>query len=355
VLVIQKTKKTNKMSLATIEQIVEIKPFPDPEVTRLEIAKVLNYECVVGKDTFKTGDLVVFVYPDSVLPDKKWAEPYRKYSKKRVKTVKIRSFLSFGIIESLENVGLKTADTDTSYEIGKDASKELGIEKYESEVPKDLKFKSMMLPFNIPVTDETKWQSVKNLKELMGTIVDVSLKIDGTSTTFYYVLEKEDRPAQFGLCSRNGELKTDSENVYTRVLKKYDIENKLKNYCEKHNVSLCLRGETHGQSVQNFSHNYHCKLPVSIAFFNVYNIDTMSYERRGSEHYYLNVCKELDLPVCNELEDSVELTQELIDKYDNVLNEIELESGKKIPFEGVVIKGPTFSFKVINKHYDMRK
>lgn len=341
------------MSLATIEKIEEVRAFPDPEVNRIEIARVLNYECVVQKDTFKVGDVVVFIYPDSVLPDASWATVYKKSSKNRVKTIKIRSFLSFGIIETLQNVMLNNVmlNNDILYEIGQEVSQELGITKYIGSVPKDIKIKSSILPFHIPITDETRWQSERKLSNKFGKLVDVSLKIDGSSVSYFYNLKTE----EFGCTSRKCELKLDSENVYTMNISRYNIDTKLKEYCEKHNVSLCLRGEVYGQSVQNFNYNYHCKLPVNVAFFSVWNIDTMSYEGRDSKHYYVNVCKELNLPIVEMLEENVPLTQELINKYDNELKEVCLKNEKSIAFEGIVIKGSDFSFKVINKHYDMRK
>ena len=48
-------------NLATIEEIVEIFPHPDPTVERLEIAKVLNFTCVVGKGSYQVGKKVILV------------------------------------------------------------------------------------------------------------------------------------------------------------------------------------------------------------------------------------------------------------------------------------------------------
>ena len=349
--------------LATLERIVEVKSFPDPEVTRLEIAKVLGYECVVGKDTFKPGDMVVFVFPDTVLPEPAvapWTEPYQKYSKKRVRTTKIRNFLSFGIIESIDNTGLSKHPeyNPEIYVEGTEVSSLLGIYKYESDPPKDLKVKANKLPYNIPHTDETRWQSLKKLDNLFGSLVDVSLKIDGSSVSYYYIRGDDSKsiPEQFGCTSRNCEMKLDCENQYTRQISKYNIQERLKEYCQKHNVDLCLRGETYGISIQNMSHNPHCKRPQDVSFFSVYNITKGSYEHKGSMHYYINVCEKLKLPVVDTLEENVPLTMNLIRKYDTELKEIHLKTfGKEVPFEGVVIKGSDWSFKVINKHYDLKK
>jgi hypothetical protein len=50
---------TENLNLATIEVIEDIFPHP----------KVLNFTCVVGKGSFKKGDLCILIQPDSVLPD----------------------------------------------------------------------------------------------------------------------------------------------------------------------------------------------------------------------------------------------------------------------------------------------
>ena len=83
-------------NLATIEQIVEI--FPHSNAERLEIAKVRGYNIIVPKDKYKVGSVVVLIHPDVVLPEKPWAETFKKYAPKRVRAIKIRGEYSWGII-----------------------------------------------------------------------------------------------------------------------------------------------------------------------------------------------------------------------------------------------------------------
>jgi len=87
------------MKDATIEIISEV--IPHPNADRLDLAKVLGFQCVVPKNQYKQGDMVIYIRPDSVLPTDPWAEEYRKYSPKRVKSVKIRQIWSEGIIVPL--------------------------------------------------------------------------------------------------------------------------------------------------------------------------------------------------------------------------------------------------------------
>ena len=162
--------------IATIEKIKSV--CFHPEADRLDLITVLGYQCVTQRGLYKEGDIVVYIQPDSILPEEPWAEDYRKYSPKRIKAVKLRGRWSEGIIvraDLLEGV------IDTSIinpnNIGLDVSELLGIKHYEPPVPQDLSAKGL-LPFGIPRTDETRWENMED--ELpYGEVVDVTLKIDG--------------------------------------------------------------------------------------------------------------------------------------------------------------------------------
>src|SRR5690606_23881543 len=121
-------------------------------------------------------------------------------------------------------------------------------------------------------------------------------------------------------------------------------------YCQKHQVSIALRGESYGQGIQGMKKNPHSKLSKGLAIFSVYLIDERKYARKGHQHYFLNVCKELELPAVPVLETTI-LTEDLIEKYSKQINK--LQSGDY--FEGVVIQHSVGSFKVINKYYDSEK
>ena len=329
-------------SLATIEEIVEIFPHPDPTVEKLEIARVLNFTCVVSKGSYQVGERVILIQPDSVLPDKPWTEPYKKFSKSRTRAIKIRGFISFGIIEKLDLLDT-LGEPEYQYSIGTDVTELLGITKYNPPAPQDLQAKGN-LPFSICKTDESNWEGIRNLNNYLGKTIDVALKVDGQSCSFYY------KDGQFGVLGRTLEYKPDTENKYTSHISRYDLYNKLSLYCDTHKVNLVLRGESYGQGIQNLKNNPHSKLPLNIAFYSVWLIDEMRYAGKGEKHYFVNVCKELDLPTVDILEEDVILTKELIEKYDRGIDKVNDQ-----PFEGVVIKGTDFSFKVINKQYDSKK
>jgi hypothetical protein len=174
------------------------------------------------------------------------------------------------------------------------------------------------------------------------------------------------------------EYKEECSNRYTAQIERYDIKNKLVQYCTELGMSLCIRGESYGDGLQAHSFNPHAKEKAGLAIFSVYLIDERRYARKGHPFYYPLVAEQLGLPTVPILERDVVLTQELIDKYSVGLKKID---GK--PFEGVVINHGDYvieresnimvcpdgverdvggaktyvahSFKVISKHYDSQK
>jgi RNA ligase (TIGR02306 family) len=86
------------MKIATIENIHSIQKHPNAD--SLALAKVLGYQVIIGLDSFKEGENVVFIQPDTLLPEEPWAEMFRKRSS-RVKACKLRGEWSMGIVMPL--------------------------------------------------------------------------------------------------------------------------------------------------------------------------------------------------------------------------------------------------------------
>jgi len=335
------------MKLASIELITEIKPHPNAD--KLDIVKVLGYNCIVGKGDFDVGDSVVLIQPDTVLPDKPWAEMFKKRSS-RVRAMKLRGVWSLGIVmkpcDVLDLYFFEDQNGRLKNNIGFDVAKLIGVVKYETPQPQQLDAKGP-LPYGLNKTDEERFQ---NLTELpFGETTVVTLKVDGQSGTYYCHKDRQTGEWTTGICSRTLEMKTECDNNYTRINKKYDILNRLLGYCQTHDVSLALRGEIYGNNIQKSNNNPHSILPLDFAAFNVFNLDTHEYENIADVHSYQNVCVTLGLPMVMPVA-VIDLTPELIKHYAEDISEID---GK--PFEGVVIKHKNGSFKIINMHYDERK
>jgi len=333
------------MKLATIEKITVLKEHSNADA--LEIVEVLGYQAVVPIGLHKEGDLVVYIQPDTMLPkDQEWAEEYIRYSPKRVKAVRLRGEWSEGVVAPLSKWDGDTGiimSTFNDGDIGMEISDTIGVVKYDPPLPTN---ESAVggLPYGLGKTDEERFENMLD-KLPMGEIVDVTLKIDGQSTTHGYYVEDE----KYFLTGRRYEINPDEENRYSIHVPK--MRDKIIGYCKKHEVSLAFRAESYGNGIQGSKNNVHSAKPRSLAVFSIYNLDERRYERMGSQHYFLNVCPEIDIETVPLLEENVVLTEELIEKYSKGL--------KKLPngnsFEGVVINHANGSFKIINKYYDAAK
>lgn len=103
-----------------VRRIDEIKPHPNAD--SLDLAIVGGWQTVVRKDTFKAGELVVFVPPDTVLPQElSDALGVTKYlHKQRLTVAKLRGENSFGLV---------FPPHPDAYE-GQDVAEQYGITKY---------------------------------------------------------------------------------------------------------------------------------------------------------------------------------------------------------------------------------
>lgn len=98
--------------LVTFRVIDEIKPHCNAD--KLELAMIGGWQCIVKKDDFKAGELVIFFEIDSLLPIKPEFEFLRQYSYVqkewlksesnpegegfRLRTLKLRGEISSGIV-----------------------------------------------------------------------------------------------------------------------------------------------------------------------------------------------------------------------------------------------------------------
>ncbi len=116
---------------------IELFPHPNPEVQRLELAKVGQYQFVVGKGIYKNGDIIICVPDKSILPNEIADQgDTRKYlsgpEKNRVKAIKLQKEISCGILLPDDREDLRW------HSLGDDISELLGIKKYEPALPAQL-------------------------------------------------------------------------------------------------------------------------------------------------------------------------------------------------------------------------
>lgn len=149
------------------------------------------------------------------------------------------------------------------------------------------------------------------------------------------------------VCGRSIRFDPNINNKYTQHIDRYNIREKLEKICVDNKVNLALRGESYGRGIQGKAHNPHAQLDPGLAIFSVYLIDEMVYARLDHQFYFARLCEDLDLPMVPIIERTI-LKESTIKYYDT------LEKLRGSFFEGVVVNGKDFSFKIINKEYDSK-
>lgn len=377
----------NERSLAHIEIIESLNPIENAD--KIEIAKVLGWNCVVKKGEFKVGEKIIFCEIDSVLPDKPEYEFLRKYNF-RVRTQKLRGVISQGLVLPL------TAAKNLTYkiDIGFDVTELLEITKYLSPSEREEisqqerklaneknKFKKFMMryswfrklflsrkqksgfPYWCTKSDELRCQSLhweEFYEQFKDKEVYITEKIDFQSVTFtgkmipkYGGLLGRLIPIKkykFIVCSRNFTT-NDKNSLYWKIAQKYNIEKIL-----RENPNLTIQGEQGDTKVQG---NKYGITEPTMWVFNIidheknYHYDIFEIDRFCEKYNLMHV------PMVSALEDFVSLksigstVQELVEysKGNSVL--------ANILREGIVVRciengSKVFSFKVINPLFLLR-
>ncbi len=322
--------------LASIQKILSVESIPDAD--RIEKVKVLGWDCVVKKNQFKEGDLCIYIEIDTIIPKYLLSENTEDTEMIRLKTVKMKGQLSQGLVLPFDYLLSYCAiETDelagfNYFHEGDDVSNWLGIKKYEKEIPANLQgLVRGNFPGFIEKTDEIKIQSEMELIELLkGKPYYITLKIDGTSGTFY----KKD--GELHVCSRNLELK-EGDNVYWRIAKTYKLDELLLE-------NICIQGEIAGPGIQG---NKIGLERIHLFVFNVIDLSTgKRYEAKDlfeyCNNFYLEMVPFVDMGKQFNL--SFEKLMELSD---------ELLYANEEKAEGIVVRSQdqTISFKVVSNKF----
>lgn len=112
----------------------------------------------------------------------------------------------------------------------------------------------------------------------------VTEKLDGSSSTFYY------RDGEFGICSRNLELKENDDNTFCKVAAELGLKEKLTNLGR----NLALQGELIGEGIQG--NRYKIK-GHTVRFFNVFDIDKSEKVGYDEFHEIMNQLQLQTVPI----------------------------------------------------------
>lgn len=207
------------MKLATIETVLDVRPHPNAD--RLELAIVLGWQTIIRKGEFAIGDRIVFVPIDTILPLAQWSEFLmdKKNPEKpiRLRTIKLRGQFSQGLALPLTVL----PECVRGWNVGADVGGELGIRKFEKEIPAQLSgiAKGNFPRHLAPKTDEDNALSNPDLvAEVLQYPITITRKLDGSSCT---IIVKDGQIEH--VCSRNLSLVESETNSFWRAARKLNL------------------------------------------------------------------------------------------------------------------------------------
>jgi RNA ligase (TIGR02306 family) len=265
--------------LATIRRIDELNPIEGADA--IECAVVGGWKVVAQKGLYTVGNFAVYFEIDSWIPTElapflsKGKDPreFEGVKGERLRTIKLRGQLSQGLLmplsEIYDHVGGQIFG-EICAEEGADLTELLGIKKWEK--PMNAQLAGVCkgnFPSLIPKTDQERCQNLK--KEIVaaneaGLKFEITEKLEGSSMTVYQI------KGEFGVCSRNMDLKETEGNSFWATARKEGIQEKMMAVDEY--WDFAIQGELIGPGIQGNIYNLkECEFRV----FDVYNIRAGEY------------------------------------------------------------------------------
>lgn len=287
-----------------VEQVSNVRDHPNAD--RLSLLDINGFTCISakledGSHRYKDGDPVAYIPEGAILPEwllkelDFWDEEKGKgrlngSAGNRIKAMRLRGILSQGVIYPC--CGLTNEETGTHYRkwmrmadgeihkvgIGHDVAEQLGITKYEPEIPASMGGEvfshSYDLIYKFDVENAQKFQNVFAPMD----IVNITEKLHGTFCGMIFTLEKRDDFLEVvteegtlyatayskglgakGLCFKATEQNLE-KNIYMRALKNLidtRTPDELANlYGEAQGeTAFLIMGEIFGQGVQDLGYS----------------------------------------------------------------------------------------------------
>lgn len=258
--------------LASIRRIEEIIPIPNAD--KIVAYRIGGWKVVDSKDKYNVGDLVVYLECDAWVPHSiapflsKGKEPrvYKGVPGERLRTIKLRGQISQGLLLPLDIMEDYSEMPLLEYDDGDDVTDILGVVKWEPEpdfVHADTKG---TFPAFIPKSDQERIQNCYNdVKDLLTTGQwEVTEKLEGQSHTAYLY------NGEFGVCSRNLELKDTEGSTFWNTARKYNLEGILR----KDGRNLMIQSEQVGPGIQG---NIYRLDEHKLFVYDVFLIDAQRY------------------------------------------------------------------------------
>lgn len=240
-------------SIQTVKSVIPIFHPGDGTLTNLELITFENigWQCVAKRGEFQAGDKAVYIEISAIVPEHPVFE-FLRARKFKVKTIRLLGVLSQGlalpvrILGEFDPIYLEFDPLEGEWVDGADVTDVIGVTRYEPPQEVKLNGGGVVRPFPVdiaPKTDEVRVQSMPHvLKELAGLTVIATLKIDGTSATYFW----DEEMGRMRVCSRNMEKCERDESVYWGILDKFPS---ITAFCQAH-PNFVLQGEIAGPGIQ---------------------------------------------------------------------------------------------------------
>lgn len=349
----------NLNSVCYVSTVNEINPIEGAD--KIVLATVGGWNCVIQKDTYKVGDLVIVATTDAVIPIQLSNElAVTSYLRKgqRVRTVKLRGVYSECLIipmSVIDSIYYQFNLKGKSCSEGTDMMELLQISKYEPPV----KTISLGSGRKIKYTDNPNFQiyykfpNVKNVPNMFteNDTVEITRKIHGTNARYGIVkktklslLDKVKKffgnkwvDYEFVVGSHNVEKGSDSQgfydnNVWYEIADKYNIKSKMWKLAKLTGAKaigngIVLYGEIYGAGIQK-SYDYGLK-ELKFAGFDM----TTNGKYLDTDDAFYIISNLLSLPYVPNLYIGL-WSKEIQDSF--VFNNF--IEGTNVPHEGVVVK-----------------
>lgn len=242
----------------TIEQ-VEILPHPNADA--LELARIGGYRACVEKGRYETGDWVMYIPEQAVLPPELIEElglegRLAGKDKNRVKAIKLRGELSQGIVCRPSKLLDLTKNGPIVELVGRDLSADFDIHKWQPPVPASLSGQAF------GTTKLVAWPDIENIKRypnifIAGEDVLVTEKIHGSCCIIVWNRGDDNLiVSSKGLASRHLALVEAESNQYWRAIRKYKIQEKLDDFAARDGEieAIAVFGEVYGAGIQDLNY-----------------------------------------------------------------------------------------------------
>ncbi len=340
--------------LACIRKIDELNPIEGAD--KIEVATVGGWKVVAQKGLYEVGDLAVYFEIDSWIPSTvapfltktgHYPKVFEGVEGERLKTIKLRGQISQGLLMPLEEA---CKNIESLLFDGLDVTEPLGIKKWEKPMSAQLAGTAKgNFPSRIPKTDQERCQNLKkeiaNANEA-GMKFEITEKLEGSSMTCY-LMDNDEGIQEFGVCSRNLNLKETEGNSFWATARAEGIEEKMR----VQSVNFAIQGELVGPGIQD---NIYGLSKLEFYVFDIYDIAQGKYLNPADRRTMVETMGLKHVPVIAtsaDLYDTLGIT--------DIPQLLEFADGKSVVGftghlrEGVVFKEVNggFTFKAISNKY----